>query len=82
MRVSLQLTLIKQKNISLSNCHSFVRAVKRHMAHVRHNFARKFNFKYNERHVHNKLKDSGNHPEQVEEATLVPFFYGKKYKTK
>ena len=29
---------------------------KRHMFHVRHNFAQRFNFKYNERHVHCKLE--------------------------
>ena len=37
--------------------------------HIRHNFAQRFNFKYNERHVHCKLKDSGNHLEQ-ESSTL------------
>ena len=29
-----------------------------YMVHVRHNFAQRFNLKYNECHVHCKLKDS------------------------
>ena len=48
------------------------KTVARLMVHVRHNFAHRFNFKYNECHVHCKLKDSGNHLEQVH-THIVPF---------
>ena len=43
----------------------FVQANYRQMVHVRLNFSQRFNFKYNECHVHCELGDSGNLLEKV-----------------